>query len=117
MAGPDSPRIVRTIHKGYGDRQLAMPYLLVRHDVKDYATWKKAFDGHAATRKRSGSKGAHVYKSSHKPNEVVMLFEWDSAKNAHAFAESDDLKKTMEKAGVVGMPDIFFLEEIERQPA
>jgi quinol monooxygenase YgiN len=94
-----------------------MPYLLVRHDVKDYATWKTHFDKHAATRKRSGSKGAHVYKSSHKPNEVVMLFNWDNAKNMKAFAESDDLKKTMEKAGVVGMPDVFFLEEVERQPA
>lgn len=94
-----------------------MPYLLVRHDVKDYATWKRHYDEHAATRKRSGSKGAHLYRSSNKPNEVVMLFEWDNAKNMKAFAESDDLKKTMEKAGVVGMPDVFFLEEIERQPA
>ena len=93
-----------------------MPYILVRHDVKDYAAWKPHFDKHAATRKRSGSKGAHVFKSS-KPNEVLLLFEWDSAKNAKAFAESEDLRKTMEKAGVVGMPDVFFLEEIERQPA
>jgi len=94
-----------------------MPYLLVRHDVKDFAAWKPHFDKHAATRKKSGSKGVHIYKSSQKPNEVVLLFEWDNAKNMKAFGESDDLKKVQEKAGVVGRPDVFFLEEIEHQPA
>jgi hypothetical protein len=34
--------------------------------------------------------------------------------NARKFYESEDLKKVMQKAGVVEKPDIFFIEEIEK---
>ena len=27
-----------------------MPYIVVRHSVKDYAKWKPIYDGHGATR-------------------------------------------------------------------
>ena len=46
-----------------------------------------------------------------------MLLEWDNLQNAQAFAGSAGLQTAMEKAGVVGQPDILFLEEIERSDA
>jgi len=45
------------------------------------------------------------------------LFEWDDLGKARSFANSDDLVKTMQKAGVSDKPDIYFLEEIEKTPA
>lgn len=41
-----------------------------------------------------------------------MLFEWDKVENAKKFASSEDLKKTMEQAGVIGIPHIHFLNEV-----
>ena len=41
-----------------------------------------------------------------------MLFEWDKIENAKKFASSEDLKKTMEQAGVIGIPHIHFLNEV-----
>jgi hypothetical protein len=86
-----------------------MPYLLIDHTVDDYDKWKPYFDDHASTRAESGSGGGQ-------PNEIVALFEWDSLENAHEFAASADLRETMKEAGVVGEPDLHFLEKIEDIP-
>ena len=91
-----------------------MPYMLVRHKVMDYAKWKLIYDQHAATRKASGSKEAHLFRNADNPNELVILFRWDDLGEARNFAQSEDLAKTMQKAGVSDRPDIYFLEEIER---
>lgn len=94
-----------------------MAYLLVRHKHKDYEKWKKAFDEHSATRKTNGSKGGRLFRNADDPNEMVVIFEWDNLEKAKKFAQSEDMKKTMQRAGVIDKPDLYFLEEIERVPA
>lgn len=94
-----------------------MAYLLVRHKDKDYEKWKKVFDEHSATRKTSGSKGGRLFRNADNSDETVVIFEWDNLENAKKFARSEDLKKTMQQAGVIDKPDVYFLEEIERVPA
>ena len=94
-----------------------MPYLLVRHKVADYNTWKPVFDEHAATRKTSGSQGGRLFRNAHDPNETVILLEWDDLEKARQFAQSEDLRQTMQRAGVADQPDIYFLEEVEHVPA
>lgn len=91
-----------------------MPYLLVRHKVKDYAKWKSVFDEHGATRKASGSKAGRIFRNADDSSEVVILLEWDDLKRARQFAGSEDLRKAMERAGVSAKPDVYFLEEVER---
>ncbi len=94
-----------------------MSYLLVRHKVENYAKWKPVFDAHGATRKAGGSKGARLFRNAADPNEMVLLFEWDNLEKAQKFAQSPELRETMEKAGVVDHPDLYFLDEVEQQPA
>ena len=89
-----------------------MAQLLIRHKVKDYAKWKSVFDEDGAKRKEGGSKGGRLFRSEKDPNEVVVLFEWQDLGKAHKFTESEDLRQTMERAGVVGKPELYFLEEI-----
>jgi heme-degrading monooxygenase HmoA len=92
-----------------------MPYLLVRHKVEDYERWKPVFDhDHGATRARRGSKGGRILRNADDPNELVILLEWDNLENAQRFANADDLKDAMQRAGVVDQPDVYFLEEVER---
>jgi hypothetical protein len=43
---------------------------------------------------------------------VVIFFEWEDLGKAHQFAESEDLRQTMERADVVGKPELYFLDEI-----
>lgn len=90
-----------------------MIYLYVHHKVKDYAQWKKAFDGHAEMRKASGSRGGRLFKDSGDPNEVTVLLEWDSLEQAQKFVGSENLQGVMNQAGVMDEPQIFFLEKLE----
>jgi heme-degrading monooxygenase HmoA len=72
---------------------------------------------HAATRKAGGSKGATLFRNIDNPNEVIVLLEWDSVDKARKFVQSEDLRQTMQKAGVAERPDIYFLDQVQRTPS
>ena len=91
-----------------------MSYMLVRHKVEDYSKWKPIFDEHGAVRKTAGCKGGIVFRNSDAPNEVIILLEWDNKENARKFTESANLHEAMHTAGVIGKPDIYFLDEVDR---
>lgn len=88
-----------------------MANLLVHHKVEDFNKWKPLFDGHASFRSQMGAKSGKVFHSEDNPNDIFILFEWDSLENAKKFSHSDSLKEVMMNAGVIGMPNIHFLEE------
>lgn len=94
-----------------------MPYLLIRHKVKDYERWKRHFDEHAATRQASGSTSGRLYRNAENPNEVIALFEWDDPASARRFSQSEDLRAVMQEAGVIERPDIYLLDAVESLPA
>ena len=86
-----------------------MTHVLVRHNVADFAKWKPVYDAHLAARQKAGLREKNLLRSVDNPNEVVLLFEAEDLKSAQTFAESTDLREAMQKAGVVGKPDILFL--------
>jgi heme-degrading monooxygenase HmoA len=90
-----------------------MAHLLVHHQVGDFDTWKAAFDQHDATRRASGGGNYMLFRSADDPNEVVVVFEWDSVENARAFSTSDDLREAMQRAGVAGPPTIVYMDQYE----
>ena len=91
-----------------------MPYVIIRHKVADYSSWKPAFDAHGATRKASGSRGGYLFRSVDDPSELVILLEVEDLVKARAFTQSEGLRDTMQRAGVMDRPDFYFLEELER---
>ena len=94
-----------------------MTYLLVRHKVEDYTKWKAVFDEHEATRRAGGSKGGRLFRSADDPNEIVILNEWEDPESTRQFAQSEDLKEAMKRAGVSEKPDVYFLDQVEQFPA
>jgi len=88
-----------------------MVHVIVRHQVADYSRWKEAFDAHLNTRKAAGETEARVMVSVDDPREVTLFLDWDSLDRARRFVSSEDLKQTMKQAGVVGDPDVRFLED------
>jgi heme-degrading monooxygenase HmoA len=60
-----------------------------------------------------GSTGATVLRDASDPNEVLVLINWPSRENAHAFANDPSLREAMEKSGVIGAPRIEFYEEAD----
>ncbi|MGD0005277.1 MAG: antibiotic biosynthesis monooxygenase [Anaerolineaceae bacterium] len=88
-----------------------MASMLIQHQVKDYAAWKKVFDSAIEMRTSSGELSAQVYRDASDPNKVTTINKWNSLANAQKFAHSPELKAAMEKAGVVGAPNVSFLNE------
>ena len=91
-----------------------MANLLIRHSVEDYAKWKPEYDANSDTREANGSKGARLFRNADDPNEIVALFEWDDLGTARRFTDSPELREAMERAGVIGRPDVYFLDEVEQ---
>ncbi len=87
-----------------------MSYILVRHKVADYSAWKKVYDAHLPVRQKAGLKQNQLLHGSNGSNEVVILFSTDDLGRAKEFYESEELRVTMQKAGVIGRPDVSFLE-------
>ena len=81
--------------------------LFVRHDVADYAAWRKTYDGFDATRRTLGVTAQAVYQSSDNPNDVTVTHDFRTLEKAQAFAASGDLKAAMQKAGVTGTPQLW----------
>lgn len=84
-------------------------YMLVRHKVRDFSAWKRGYDDHLPKRVEAGLTEKHLLRGAQEPNEVVVLFEANDLDRARTFAESSDLRETMQKVGVVDRPDIYFL--------
>ena len=91
--------------------------LIVHHKVKDYATWKPFFDADVDNRKAAGCTGAHLMQSKTDPNDIIISLAFDSMERAQALVDSPKLREVMEQAGVIGMPDVWFVESVERLPS
>jgi hypothetical protein len=88
-----------------------MNYVLVRHQVADFAKWKAEYDRHGSRRAAAGLREERLLRSADDPNEVVMLFSAQDLNKAKAFAASDDLRQKMQQGGVTGKPDMYFLTD------
>ena len=75
------------------------------------------FDDFSAVRKATGSKGARVLQNADNPNEVIVITEWANMEQARQMAQSQELREAQQRAGVTGPPDVYFLDEVDNQPA
>jgi len=84
-------------------------FMLIRHKVRDFSTWKHGYDAHLPKRAEAGLTEKQLLRGADDPNEVVVIFEARDHHRAKAFVESADLRETMQKLGVVDKPDVYFL--------
>ena len=88
-----------------------MASMLVQHQVKDYAEWKRVYDTLADVRSSNGELSEQIYRDASDPNKVTLVFKWDSLDNARRYAQSPELKAAMQNAGVESH-SVNFLNEI-----
>lgn len=89
-----------------------MVRMYVRHNVRDYRKWRKAYDAFRKERAAMGVKGHSVYRSVAKPNEITVSHDFLNAAKAKAFVKSPRLKQVMKRAGVRGTPVIWIVKEV-----
>jgi hypothetical protein len=85
-------------------------FVLVRHNVRDFPAWKTVYDNDRPNRAEAGLTDRQLLRGASDANEVVLLFEARDLDRAKAFVGSPKLREAMEQGGVVGKPDVYFLE-------
>ena len=88
--------------------QYANENLTIHIKVKDYATWRPAYDGHEKNRLSAGITNGRVFRNAQDPNDVVILQDVADVAKARTWLGSNDMKATMQKSGVVGSPNVRF---------
>ncbi len=88
-----------------------MAYMLIKHKVEDFAKWKKAFDEHARAREGAEIFAQQVLREIKDPNNVFVICKIRSVEKANALSASPETKEIVKKAGVIGQPEVYFLQE------
>ena len=86
-------------------------WLIVTHKVEDFERWKPVFDSTIGMKNRHGWKRSSIYTADGDRNNVMVAEEFATMEGAKAFASSPELRAAMGKAGVVGAPDIRFVNQ------
>jgi len=89
-----------------------MVHVLLHHKVSDFSRWKESFDSHLSARKHAGEIGFRLFQSVDDPRDVTLLLDWDSVEHARKFMDSEDLRGRMQQAGVVGSPDVQYIQDV-----
>jgi hypothetical protein len=86
-----------------------MTQMVIHHKVRDYGAWRPGYDAHEGSRRGAGLSNGQVFRSADDPNDVVILLDVADETKAKSWSASDDLRSVMQKAGVVGEPEISFI--------
>lgn len=85
-------------------------YLVIGHKVDDYSTWKAAYDLSGPVREKHGIKTQMVLQGFSEENMAMVLTHIDNVDQAKEYVTSENLKRSMEVAGVEGEMDLFWLK-------
>ncbi len=86
--------------------------IIVQHKVRDYDTWKSAFDEHGDVRRRHGATGHELYQGLDDPNEITIVSHFPSAAG-RGVRRRPVAEQAMEQGGVTSEPRITWAQEAE----
>ena len=84
--------------------------LVIHHKVTDYAQWRPGYDADSPSRDAAGLTNCQVRQSADNPNDVVVTCDMADVKKAKEFAASKTLEAVMKQYGVIGKPQILYLQ-------
>ena len=93
-----------------------MTRVVIRLNLEDYKMWRPIFDQLASARKEMGSQGGELLRSSQNPNEVFVLWHWESLEGARGFFEMPDWRDLMLAYGATEPPDVRIFDLVEALP-
>jgi hypothetical protein len=89
--------------------EISVPFrLAISHEVKDYDSWKTAFDNDKQRQDEGGLSLIGMATGPENPNMVYIMFGVEDVDKAKAVIEDPELIKVMEEAGVISEPTFTF---------
>ncbi|HEX9624178.1 MAG TPA: hypothetical protein VF979_07350 [Streptosporangiaceae bacterium] len=86
--------------------------LVVRHNVHDYAAWRKVYDELEPLRAQHGCTAQRVMRLTDNGNDLLITHDFPTADQAGSFAHDPALRAGMEQAGVDGLPRIEIFTDV-----
>jgi hypothetical protein len=94
--------------------------LKIEHPIRDFETWKAAFDRDPVGRKQAGVRRYRVFRPQDDPKYVVIDLDFDQAAGARAFLEilqtvwsRADLSPGLPRGEGAAAPRTRIVEEVE----
>jgi hypothetical protein len=115
-AGVVGKPIINMVHVQWMDANTnsTTSRVLVMHKVKDFDTWKKAFDSHKQMRMDAGLSDRIIATNIDDNHMVDVVFSISDMAKAKAFMNSKELKDKMAEAGVEGKPTVFIYNVVQQ---
>jgi len=83
--------------------------MVAKHKVADFAKWKVSYDAHDSFRLANKIHSYVIGRGIADSNMVLVAVKVEDMDKAKAFAKDPDLKKAMQKGGVMGTPSFSFV--------
>jgi hypothetical protein len=92
-----------------------VPVVQLEHPVRDFQTWKAAFDRDPVDRKGSGVRAYRIYRPTDDPSYVAVDLEFDGLGEAEAFklALQELWRSSQAAAAFAGTPRVRVVEMVE----
>ena len=84
--------------------------VIVSLKVADFDDWKAVFDSAASSREEAGI-NAKAYQNLDDPNNPIAIGTAPSKETFVAFFTTPEIQEDQKKAGILGPPEVTFLEE------
>lgn len=88
-----------------------MVYTVFVGRVQDYDKWQPTLIEDAPIIKENGGKNVQVLRGSQDPNRLIVIMEFEDMEKAKKLLESDFLRERFQAGGVIGKPEIYFVDE------
>ena len=94
-----------------------MIILHIEHPIRDFATWKKAFESDPAGRERSGVRRYQILRPVDDPNYVMIDLDFESAATAETFLVTmrEVWQSVAAAPALAGGPQTRIVEVVERK--
>ena len=92
-----------------------MTILHIEHPIRNFDTWKKAFESDPVGRERSGVRRYQILRPIDDPNYVMIDLDFDSSRAAEAFlaAMREVWRSPLAAPALIGSPQTRIVEVVE----
>lgn len=85
----------------------------IEHPIRDFKSWRAAFDSDPVGRKQAGVRRYRILRPVDEPNRVIINLDFDSASEAEAFVAAMRKVWNRVEGTIIMSPTARILESIE----
>lgn len=91
-------------------------YAVAILSITDYKQFRAEFDSAGPKLQKWGFTRTWLNRDADNPNRLIAVHECGNLAKAREFYTSPDYKQCLTKAGVIGEPEVMFMEELVATP-